>query len=129
MSNTKIKFQKKGNNQPIEPYLQKMYSKIRDFSEVEWNFELMDSKLKIESRLVIIRRILNESGASELEDIAQEISHDALKIGATKLLDEAIKMQGAARGGIGDLAKAILEDMEDELSNINNYIQATGQIK
>ncbi len=58
-----------------------------------------------------------------LDELAQQLSHSALKIGAPQLLSSAIEVQGMARIGDFKAAGELLGRMELELFEVKSHYQ------
>lgn len=59
---------------------------------------------------------------SGLDTLAQELTHNALKLGAGKILSGAIEIQGLARIGDFQTASELLGSLEVELVNVREQL-------
>ncbi len=110
------------DKEPVESYVLEMYTKLRNVDDAELKREIVRMKGDLGSRLVLMRKKIAEHGLGDIESIARDISHDALKLGATSLLDAAIRMQGAVRGNNSGMALDLLDQMESEMSRLADFI-------
>lgn len=113
---------KRGSKEPVEAYVQEIASKLFEDAGKGYPLEARKAEGAINSRLVLMRQKVAAKELAVLEELAQEVSHDALKLGATDLLDTAIKMQGAIRGGNELLARDLMDQLEQDMEHLREFL-------
>jgi hypothetical protein len=81
----------------------------------------MEHLAEVGHTLKSAQRCANTADRLNLDTLAQELTHCALKIGAPKLLRSAIEIQGLARIGDFKTASDLLGRMEVELIEVRSH--------
>jgi hypothetical protein len=108
-------------SKPVDEQMLSLFETIQD-GLVQANSR--DESLNhVSQTLYRAQRSVSSSDKNLLDELAQDLSHSALKIGAAKLLSSAIEVQGLARIGDFKSAADLLGRMEVELVEVRAHYQ------
>lgn len=109
-------------SKPVDEQMLSLFETIQD-SHSNSADSRAESLNHVSQTLYRAQRSVSSSDKTLLDELAQDLSHSALKMGAAKLLSSAIEVQGLARIGDFKGAADLLGRMEVELVEVRAHYQ------
>lgn len=110
-------------SKPIDEHMLSLFDTIQDSSYEAPKVDRNECLARVSQSLRKAQGCLVSKDKGTLDELAQELSHTALKIGAAKLLSSAIEVQGMARISDFKGAADLLGRMEVELVEVRAHYQ------
>lgn len=107
---------------PIDPQVLKMVEKLKGGNDQEGVLDIQKSREDFGVSMKAIRHSLEKANTEELDALAQEITHEALKIGACRVLEVAFELQSAARRRDLEFAPQVVDHLEMEIYFACEYL-------
>ncbi len=110
-------------SKPIDEHMLSLFDSIQDSHYEAPKVDRNECLARVSQTLRNAQSCLVNLDKNTLDELAQDLSHSALKIGAAKLLSSAIEVQGLARIGDFKTAADLLGRMEVELVEVRAHYQ------
>jgi len=108
-------------SKPIDEAMLALFETIQDTKLSPADALREECMTRVSQTLKRAQGSLANKDRQALDELAQDLSHCALKIGAAQMLSSAIEIQGLARIGEFTLASELLGRMEVELVQVRSH--------